>query len=115
MKAEAEESKLRKRMDNLHKDIDIMKGDKFRLSEINFEYIRKELLIPEFMEKYTDFKNFDKMIESSRFKIDNEIEFGDVTDTEDWNGYVHKNTVFKNWKEMLRKSVIERATRKLKG
>ena len=32
MKAEANESKLRKRMDDLHKDIDIMKGDKFRLT-----------------------------------------------------------------------------------
>ena len=43
MKAETEKSKLRKRMDDLHKDIDIMKGDKFRLTEINLDYIRKEL------------------------------------------------------------------------
>jgi hypothetical protein len=112
---DAEESKLRKRMDNLHKDIDIMKGDKFRLTEINLEYIREELLIPEFMEKHTDFRSFDMMIESSGFKIDNELEFGDVTNTAGWNEYVHKNTVFKNWKEMLRNSVLERATRKLMG
>ena len=34
MKSEADELKLRKRMDNLHKNIDIMKGDKFRLTNI---------------------------------------------------------------------------------
>jgi hypothetical protein len=115
MKAEAEESKLRKRMSNLHKDIDVMKGDDFRLTEINLEYIQKELLNSDFMQKYTDFKSFDMMIESSNFKMENEIEFGDVTDTAEWDEYVNRNTEFKNWKDMLRKSVLERATRKLIG
>lgn len=115
MKDGADESKLRKRMDNLHKDINIMKGEDFRLTEINLEYIRKELLTSDFMQKHTDFRSFDKMIESSSFKIENEIEFGEVTDTFEWNEYVYENTEFKNWKEMLRKSVLERATRKLMG
>jgi hypothetical protein len=116
MKAEgnADESKLKKRMDNIHKDIDIMKGDKFRLSEINFDYIRKELLTPDFMEKHTNFKSFGDMIDSSDFKIDNEIEFKDATDTVKWNNHVVNNSEFKNWNEMLRASVIERASRKLK-
>jgi hypothetical protein len=113
MKDEADESKLRKRMDNLHKDIDIMKGDKFRLTEINLEYIRKELLTTNFMEKHTDFRNFEDMLQSSIFKIENEIEFVDVTETFEWNEYVRENTEFENWKEMLRKSVLERATKKL--
>jgi hypothetical protein len=113
MKDEADESKLRKRMDNLHKDIDIMKGDKFRLTEINMEYIRKELLTTNFMEKHTDFRNFEDMLQSSIFKIENEIEFVDVTETFEWNEYVRENTEFENWKEMLRKSVLERATKKL--
>jgi hypothetical protein len=115
MKAETEKSKLRKRMDDLHKDIDIMKGDKFRLTEINLDYIRKELLNPDFMEKHTDFSSFDKMITSSSFKIENEIEFRDARDTVEWNEVVVKTTEFKNWKEMLRTSVLERATRKLMG
>jgi hypothetical protein len=113
MKDEADESKLRKRMDNLHKDIDIMKGDKFRLTEINLEYIQKELLTTNFMEKHTDFRNFEDMLQSSIFKIENEIEFVDVTETFEWNEYVRENTEFENWKEMLRKSVLERATKKL--
>jgi len=113
MKAEADESKLRKRMDNLHKDIDIMKDKKFRLTEINMDYIKKELLIPEFMEKYSKFSNFDKMIKFSSFKIDNEIEFRDATDTIEWNDYIDNNSDFKNWNEMLRTAVLERATRKL--
>lgn len=115
MKAGADESKLRKRMDNIHKNIDVMKGDDFRLTEINLEYVRNELLTPDFMQKYTNFKSFSMMIESSSFKIENEIEFGDVTETLQWNGYVNENTKFNNWKEMLRKSVLERANRKLMG
>ena len=113
MKPDTEDSKLKKRLDNIHKDIDIMKDDKFRLSEINLDYIKKELLTPDFMEKHTDFTTFDKMVESSDFKIDNEIEFKDATETVKWNEHVMKNSNFKNWKEMLRTSVIERASRKL--
>jgi hypothetical protein len=113
MVSEAEESKLRKRMDNLHKDIDIMKGDKFRLTDINLDYIKKELFIQDFMEKHTNFSSFDKMIRSSEFKIENELEFKDASNSARWNEYVVKNTDFKDWDEMLRTSVIERATRKL--
>jgi hypothetical protein len=113
MKAEADESKLRKRMDNLHKDIDIMKGDKFRLTDINLDYIKKELLTRDFMEKHTNFSSFDKMIKSSDFKIENELEFRDASNSANWNEYVVKSTEFKDWNEMLRTSVLERATRKL--
>jgi hypothetical protein len=113
MNSEVDESKLRKRMDDLHKDIDIMKDKKFRLTEINMDYIKKELLIPTFMEKHTNFSSFDKMIRSNNFKIDNEIEFRDITDTMEWNKYIENNSDFKNWNEMLRTAVLERATRKL--
>ena len=113
MNSEADESKLRKRMDDLHKDIDIMKNKKFRLTEINMDYIKKELLIPDFMEKHTNFSSFDKMIKFTSFKMDNEIEFRDATDTMEWNEYIENNSDFKNWNEMLRTAVLERATRKL--
>jgi hypothetical protein len=107
------DSKLKKRLDNIHKDIDVMKDNKFRLSEVNLDYIKKELLTPNFMEKHTNFTNFDEMIKSSGFKIENEIEFKDATETLKWNEHVVENSKFKNWKEMLRTSVIERASRKL--
>jgi hypothetical protein len=113
MNSEADESKLRKRMDDLHKDIDIMKDKKFRLTEINMDYIKKELLVPVFMEKHTNFSSFEKMIKSTNFKIDNEIEFRDATDTIEWNENIENNSDFKNWNEMLRTAVLERATRKL--
>jgi len=113
MNSEADESKLRKRMDDLHKDIDIMKDKKFRLTEINMDYIKKELLVPVFMEKHTNFSSFEKMIKSTNFKIDNEIEFRDATDTIEWNENIDNNSDFKNWNEMLRTAVLERATRKL--
>ena len=113
MKSEADELKLRKRMDNLHKNIDIMKGDKFRLTNINLDYIKKELLTPSFMEKHTKFSSFDMLIKSSEFKIENELEFKDVSNSNEWNEYIIKNTEFKNWNEMLRMAVLERATRKL--
>ena len=113
MKSEADELKLRKRMDNLHKNIDIMKGDKFRLTNINLDYIKKELLTPIFMEKHTKFSSFDMMIKSSEFKIENELEFKDASNSTKWNDYIIKSTEFKNWNEMLRMAVLERATRKL--
>ncbi len=113
MKPEANESKLRKRMDDLHKDIDIMKGEKFRLTDINLDYIRTELLTPDFMEKHTKFSGFDMMIKSSEFKIENELEFKDATNSTKWNKYIIKGTEFQNWNEMLRIAVLERATRKL--
>jgi hypothetical protein len=113
MKFEADESKLRKRMDDLHKNIDIMKGDKFRITDINLDYIKKELLTPIFMEKHTKFSSFDMMIKSSEFKIENELEFKDASNSTKWNEYIIKSTEFKNWNEMLRIAVLERATRKL--
>jgi hypothetical protein len=113
MKSEADESKLRKRMDDLHKNIDIMKGDKFRITDINLDYIKKELLTPIFMEKHTKFSSFDMMIKSSEFKIENELEFKDASNSTKWNEYIIKSTEFKNWNEMLRIAVLERATRKL--
>ena len=113
LKPEADESKLRKRMDDLHKNIDIMKGEKFRLTDINLDYIKKELLTPDFMEKHTKFSSFDMMIKSSEFKIENELEFKDTANSTKWNEYIIKNTEFKNWNELLRIAVLERATRKL--
>jgi hypothetical protein len=113
MKSEADESKLRKRMDDLHKNIDIMKGDKFRITNINLDYIKKELLTPILMEKHTKFSSFDMMIKSSEFKIENELEFKDASNSTKWNEYIIKSTEFKNWNEMLRIAVLERATRKL--
>jgi hypothetical protein len=65
------------------------------------------------MEQHTNFSSFDKMIRSNNFKIDNEIEFRDITDTMEWNKYIENNSDFKNWNEMLRTAVLERATRKL--
>jgi hypothetical protein len=115
MKPETKESKLKKRLDDLHKDIDIMKGDKFRLNEINLDYIKMELFTSEFMEKYTIFSSFDNMITTSGFKIENELEFKDASATAEWNAYVNNNTEFKDWSDMLRTSIFERATRKLTG
>jgi hypothetical protein len=113
MEPDTKDSKLKKRLDNIHKDIDVMKDNKFRLSEVNLDYIKKELLTTDFMEKHTNFKNFEEMIKSSGFKIENEIEFKDASETLKWNEHIVKNSNFKNWKEMLRTSVIERASRKL--
>jgi hypothetical protein len=31
----------------------------------------------------------------------------------EWNKYIENNSDFKNWNEMLRTAVLERATRKL--
>ena len=113
MESETDEFKLKKRLDDIHKNIDNMKGDKFRLTDINLDYIKKELLTPIFMDKHTKFSSFDIMINSSEFKIENELEFKDASNSDEWNEYIIKNTEFKNWNEMLRIAVLKRATRKL--
>ncbi|MTK63555.1 MAG: hypothetical protein F8N15_03225 [Methanobacterium sp.] len=113
MKPETDNFNLKKRLENIHDDIDPMKAEKFRLSEINYNYVQKELLTPNFMEKHTKFRNFSEMIRSSDLKIENEIEFKDAIETEKWNRLVRENSNFKDWNEMLRTAVIERATRKL--
>ena len=112
MKPETD-SKLKKRLENIHKDIDVMNDQKFRISEINLDYIENELLTHNFMEKHTKFENFHEMIKFSDFRIENEIEFKDATETEKWNVYVAENSEFKDWNEMLRTAVIERASKKL--
>lgn len=114
MKENAEESKIKKRMDDLHKDIGEMKNN-FRLTDINLDYIQKELLTPDFMSKYTEYSTFDEFVESGKFTIENEIQFKVLTDTSQWNQHIIENTSFKDWNEMLRTAVLERATRKLKG
>lgn len=113
MKPETDNFNLKKRLENIHNDIDPMKAEKFRLSEINYNYVQNELLTPDFMEKHTKFSNFSEMIRSSDLKIENEIEFKDAVETEKWNHLVRDNSDFKDWNEMLRTAVIERATRKL--
>lgn len=113
MKPENDDFNLKKRLENIHKDIDPMKTEKFRLSEINYDYVQNELLTPDFMEKHTEFKNFSEMVRSSDFKIENEIEFRDAIETEKWNLLVKENSDFHDWNEMLRVAVIDRATRKL--
>ncbi len=114
MISEAEESKLKKRMDDLHRNIDTMKGNQFRLNDINLTYMKKELLTDNFMNENTKFSNFNNMLKSDDFKIENEIEFEDISKSAEWNQYISKNTQFKDWNEMLRTAVLERATRKLR-
>lgn len=114
MKENAEEAKLKKRMDDLHKEIGVMKNN-FRLTDINLDYMQKELLTRDFMSKYTKYSTFDELIESGNFTIENEIQFKVLTDTSQWNKHISENTSFKDWNEMLRTAVLERATRKLKG
>ena len=113
MKPETNDTKLRKRLENIHRDIDPMKNEKFRLSEINMDYIQNELLTQDFMEKHTVFKDFSEMARSGNFKIENEIEFKDVIESEEWNAHVVENSDFKDWNGMLTTAVIERASRKL--
>lgn len=113
MKPETNDVNLKKRLENIHRDIDPMKDEKFRLSEINFDYIQNELLTKDFMEKHTNFSNLSEMAKAGNFRIENEIEFKDVIESEKWNIHVVENSDFKDWNGMLTTAVIERASRKL--
>lgn len=65
-------------------------------TNISFE----EMFNPQFMMKYTQFSNFDEMLNKSGFKVETKEDFEAIDDSE-WDEYVQKTTQFTNWQEML--------------
>lgn len=66
-----------------------------------------ELFSKEFLEKYSCFSNFDEMIDSSGFKLENENDFDKLSENEDWEFFIVKNTSFASFEEMKNEAAKE--------
>jgi len=115
MKAEDHEPEIKKRLHKLQKNFENVKKDEFKLSPINIEFIKNRLLIPDFMMKYTNFSDFNEMINSSEFTILNEFEFEKITLDSKWDLYIAKTTSFNSWQEMINQAVLDNAIGKFKN
>ena len=71
-----------------------------------------ELLTPSFMQRFTNFANFDAMVSASGFKAGTQAEF-DAIPNDKWNAFVASTTLFPNWKSMLNEAVNEWTKRQL--
>ena len=114
MKNENPEPEIKKRLQNLQKNFEDVKKDEFKLSSINIEFIKNRLLIPDFMKNYTNFSDFNDMINSSEFTIENEFDFEKITNNSRWDLYVAHNTSFKNWEQMINQAVLDNAIGKFR-
>lgn len=98
--------------DKLKKNLDDIK------SNINENYEQKvdivELLSPDFMQKHSQFSNFDEMVELSEFDEESfDEDFDEITASDEWNDYVTDRTKFKDWEEMMNIAGIELISSKL--
>lgn len=71
-----------------------------------------DLFIPEFMDKYTDFKLIDEMLQSSGFAISSSEDIEKLPQKE-WNDFIQKHTKFPSWNDMIQTARNEYFARKL--
>jgi hypothetical protein len=104
---------VQKRINDLQENLDNIKEAEFSLSNVDLDFIRNELLIPDFMKQNTEFNSFDEMLDQSPFRIRNEILFEVISETDRWDHFVAMNTRFYGWIEMIKSAVLDRALRKM--
>lgn len=92
-------NELKKNLNDMENKIKETDGEKVKISE---------LLNPDFMQKYTEFSDFDEMIEMSEFDEETFSEnFEEITETDEWNNYITDTTKFKDWEEMLNTAGVD--------
>ena len=94
---------LSKKLDDLKESVESMHGAQVPLGE---------LLNPGFLGKHTRFLSEDEMFAASGFKIETAEDFEKIPD-EEWDNFIHQNTPFAAWSDMLSAAGAEWAERKL--
>ncbi len=61
-----------------------------------------ELFSEQFMGTYTEFGDFDELLEESEFEVEDEEDFKNIPD-KDWDEFINANTQFDDWEEMVSK------------
>lgn len=65
-----------------------------------------ELMPADFISKYSQYENVEKLFEHSGFNIESQDDFSAIPDDE-WGEFISKNTSFTSWEEMQKKAVEE--------
>lgn len=71
-----------------------------------------EIFPPDFMKRYTSFKNIDEMLKASGYRIEGADDFDAIPETA-WDSFVGQRTKFASWDEMKGRAGEEWTTRKL--
>lgn len=99
-------------LDKIKKNLEDLKNNIEENDEVKVNIV--ELLNPDFMQKHSEFSDFDEMIEMSEFDEENFDEnFDEITESDEWNDYVTDRTKFKDWEEMMNIAGIELISSKL--
>lgn len=85
-------------MDNMKELNDPVKN--LKKVEWNHEFSTDKLLSKEFINKNTNFSNFDDMVEKSKLREEYE-NFEELLSSDKWNRYVSDNTPFSSWEDMV--------------
>lgn len=98
-------------LDKIKKDLEELQN---KIKEHEDEFVPlTELLKPEFMQKYTEFSDFDEMLESGEFVVESQEDLEKLLSSTQWDNYVVDITKFKGWDEMLQTANKERISKNL--
>ncbi|QIB70681.1 hypothetical protein Ami103574_04295 [Aminipila butyrica] len=62
-----------------------------------------EIFTPSFMKRYTNFSNFDELLEAGDFVINSQEDFENIPDNE-FDEHIRATTQFSSWQKMLDKA-----------
>lgn len=71
-----------------------------------------ELLTPTFVSRFTDFNNFQELVDASGFQVNSQEDFDSIPD-EEWDAYIAKNSLFSSWEDMLNTAFAEQVKQQL--
>ncbi len=72
-----------------------------------------DLFPPAFMERHTQFKSIDEMVEKSPFTVESQEDFEKIPDNK-WDEFIRNTTSFQSWEEMMSKAGEEFFSKALK-
>ena len=71
-----------------------------------------DLFPPEFMRRYTDFKDISELVSTSGYEVNSSEDFAKIPDAA-WDAHIVATTRFESWEDMKTKAGEEFAARRL--
>jgi len=99
-----DDSGLKKMLKELEKTAEEISGEK------SFE----ELFTPNFMNRFTNFSNFEELLTAGNFVVNSQEDFENIPDDE-FDEHIRATTKFDSWEEMMNKAgeiYVEQAFKK---
>jgi hypothetical protein len=95
---------LKRRLDQLAENVRSLSGER--------TVAMKDILTDDFMQAHTKFSSFEEMLTRSGFAVETQDDFKAIPDAE-WDAYIHSNSIFATWTEILTAGAREVLRRKL--